>query len=247
MSCDNLSAPISNLIRRALLLAGRPITGANEGDFVLMSVDFLNQILAEWSTNQIYIPYNSVYKFLGRSDLTYYRIGLGYELDTSPFTVITGVWYEQSGVTIPLQYETYRSFQQFTYKKNVGYPYLYTYELRKDYTEFGVIPKANKDLPMIIYGKQAMLDVTLFTNQTEIPKYMILPLEYALANELIAHGVGRPQPNFQQNYDNHMDKLKAAPQIDTQGDIKPAVLNAGAIIPLGNYWGGVQGGGSGFR
>ena len=245
MTCDTLDPKISNLIEQSLLFAGAPINGVSDGRYVKRSVTFLNQILGMWSTKNIYLPYSNSYTFAAFDNRIEYKIGPGQDLDTNRFVIIDSVTYLYGTIVRPVKYEPKKSFDNYVYLNGVGWPSIYTYQQQKDYMIFKMLPRAFPGMPITINGKQAMSDVTLFTNTDTIPSYMQLPLTYELASQLIATGVGKPAANFADNYKAVMKTMKAASIIDTQSEVSPPIENIGAAVPLGTYGGGIFGGGYG--
>lgn len=245
MTCDTVAQPFARIIQDALAIAGRGSqTGVNSGYWADQAQRCLQLIIGQWSVEDLYNFYINELQFTTFGNKLEYTIGVGKDIDAQPFNTISSVWYYWAGRTIPLLYETYKSFNYFTYQNFTGLPQIFTYLNAYGQTNFKMLPRARVNLLVTIHGKQELGTPSIFDSNIKIPVYAESALIYQVANELYARGAGAPNGNFASTLKYHMSVLKKASKQDRQTEMKPALFGGG--VGRGNlYYNGFNNGGGG--
>lgn len=214
----NSSTFIGELIAQSFRLAG--ITRANvalTGAQINTGLFLLNNLLAEWAETGTYCFFVSNLEFAATGNTLDYYIGLddSFDVNAAPFSQIYSMTYNNGNITYTAKYVTPKLFNQIVFKSITNYPACFTYEVQKDYTLLRVYPRTQGGNQTIkIVGKQRLLQVSLFQDSTQIPRYAFNPILYALA-ELVSDFEGGQLPSdFEGKLRKHMINLAASNKND---------------------------------
>jgi hypothetical protein len=183
----NAGISVNQLILNAARIAGgrsdnQPLTGEQTNTALFL----LNNTLAEWGENGIYVFFVSNYEFPSVADKLDYTIGnsTAFDLNTNPFNVIYSLTFNQGDITYTCKYITPKRFNSIVLKSITTFSYVFTFEVKNDFTLLRMFPRTQGGTVVKLVGKQRFTNFNLFDDLSNFPRYANNAMMYYLADLL---------------------------------------------------------------
>jgi len=183
---------------------------------VQRGLELLNDILAEWGNDRIYIPYQSKLVVTLEANKGSYTFGNGdeFDVDTNQIISILEMTVQDPnspGVDYPtIPPITEEMYAAIPYKKSTGLPCEFLLRNHVDYSELLCQPLPYKELTLTMICKQRLSQVAQTDLLTEIPINYARPLKYKLAMDAAQIYGKNLSPGFMQLAIKSLEDLEAA-------------------------------------
>lgn len=204
-----------------LVSAGSP-TVPLQGNDNLKGVQFLNELLQEYSANALLITIAKKVDFniaIGQQEITF---GSPDYVPTPDVTVgrlanLQNAWLTLQGVTYPLIDESRNVFLgSYKYDPQKGLPRFCIIYNETDLTRMRIYPSASQVYTLSVYGKFQLPTLGQNDSMSIVPQYSHKYLKVALAQEL-AFYKGRSEAwtdKLQKRYDDARKEMEAASSVN---------------------------------
>lgn len=236
----------ARLIRDALVLA-QVVSQEDEydGRYVEDGLIYLNEILAQWSESQIYIPYVDFLSFPLTTGKFMYRAGPLPTADiiTNRLIAVTEGNVQFGGTNIVKNYlrvGTYVQHNMFNYNIVAGIPNDLFINLQSLHTDLYFFPTPSQNFICNLTCKLGLGELTLYEEMVKVPRSYRLALRYILA------GVFSDVYNTicTQKFYNQVDKqtkfVEQTSKVDLSMHRDMSLTGRSSLIynPAAYYWGG---------
>ena len=193
-----------------------------QGNDNLKGIQFLNELLQEYSANALLITIAKTVSFniaIGQEEVTF---GAADYVPIPDVTVgrlanLQNAWLTLQGVTYPLIDESRNVFLgSYKYDPQVGLPRFCIIYNETDLTRMRIYPAASQVYTLSVYGKFQLPILGQNDNMSIVPQYALKYLKVALAQEL-AFYKGRSEAwtdKLQKRYDDARKEMEAASSVN---------------------------------
>lgn len=218
-----MSRIVNNLINRAYeYINGENPSQTVSGSDVERALDILNEIINDFSTSGLFIPYYNTLTFnltTGKRSYIFSR-EINADVNSDKIVSLDFVNYTYSETIYPINIMSRSEYYKFQRQKSLtGIPAFVFLQNTPDESILTFLPIPDKDYECEIVAKFELGEVALFSDLSAMPKYYDRFLKYALARELsiiIGSDETRWSPLAESKYQEMYNHLLIANDIDLE-------------------------------
>jgi hypothetical protein len=179
---------VNDLILKAFLLANEyaPSEQPTSAE-IHEALDYLNEMLDSFATDDFYIPYNNDIEFYtigGKATYSFGQLATS-DVKTNKFIDINDAYVKYQGINYPLmEIQHDEAFQIVRYPQAQTRPTQLFLQNTNDESQITLFCTPDTVYDIVLRAKQIFNNIQLFTEITNVPKHYMRFLRYALAREL---------------------------------------------------------------